>query len=588
MWFDFGNFPNNPPTTFLIGKITHKIVLKTHLGFLMNQSNLVALSATNFDLPSLHILLAEIETALTDAESHLSEFYDDEEQVSLLMDSATVIEQLASIFELIDLKGASDLSFVIAKTLKKLHDSGDNGDVALVMDISEGIMVLDRYVEFVLLREMVEPSLLLPIINKLRNHLHEAPLSANEVASHTSISIPNPDRHYQAVGELGLNTTQLTTAYRVGLGVALTKSPYDLNEADITRLNGMHTACQTIANRSDKLFWQASTALTKDLAKQMPLSNAKKRALIYIEQQLQDYLPIHDRRFADLVGFACEHDPAFAQIARQKYALGQLSESEHAQMHRLLFGPNREITDTLNLLIQAEINAIKEKVDNFSRGDSPNALTTTEIAEHIKDLGSAMHLLGLNDATNTLNDASRKVKAWTSPSTAEFDELLTHLMVAENASIFMAKTHTAGAVKLPLHNRNISLHQLDSAYATLIKEGRINISVLNQAIGDYLADPNRDLLHLQNSPETLQQVSGAMNFLNLNDSAKMLATLAKYMENHLTKRTTEKLPDALLANIADVIVAADYYLEGQEENRPVGKQALLIGQHSLSRVLDTL
>lgn len=553
----------------------------------MNQSNTAPFSATNFDLPSLHILLAEIETALTDAESHLSEFFDDESQVTLLMDSATVIEQLASIFELIDLKGASDLSFIIAKTLKKLHDSGDNSNTELVMDISEGIMVLDRYVEFVLLKEVVEPSLLLPIINKLRQHLGEPLLSAEQIASSTSISIPNPESHYESIGMLGLNTSQLITAYRVGLGIALSKDNPILDDTERTRLGAMHTVCQTIADKSDTLFWQSAAALTNNLANQIPLPNAKKRILIYIEQQFQDYLPIHDRRFADLVSFACDYDKAFAQTARQKYAIGQLTEAQHAQMTRFLFGPNREITDTLNVLIQNEIGTIKERVDGYSRGDT-NALTTTEIAETIKDLGSTLLILGLSDAANALFEAARKTKTWTTPNPTELDELLVSLMIAENAAIFMAKTHTPGAIKLPLHNRNISLHQLDSAYSTIIKEGRINIATLNQSINDYLADPNRDLLHLQNAPEVLQQVAGAAHFLKLYDSAKMLATLAKFMEHHLTKRHTEKLSDAMLANIADVIVAADYYLESQEENRPVGKQAVLIGQHSLSRVLETL
>lgn len=554
----------------------------------MNKSNTATpLSATNFDLPSLHILLAEIETALTDAENHLSEFYDDEEQVSLLMDSATVIEQLSSIFALIELNGASDLSLAIAKTLKKLHASGDNSDTALVMDISEGIMLLDRYVEFVLLKEVVEPSLLLPIINKLRAHIGETALTTNEVSSLSSISITNPEAHYQSVASLGMNPTQLITAYRAGLGVALTSNE-QIDDNQIARLTGMHTACKTIAERSDTLFWQSAAILTENLAQQLPLSNAKKRVLIYIEQQFQDYLPIHDRRFADLVGFACEYNKDFANIARQKYALGKLSESEYGQMQRFLFGPNREITDTLNLLIQNEISSIKEKVDGFSRGDtSLNALTTTEIGAHIKDLASTMHLLGLNEASDALIATAQKVKGWTSPSPEEFDALLSDLMIAENASIFMAKTHTPGAVKLPLHNRTISLHQLDTAYSTLIKESRTNIVLLNQAIADYLADDNKDVTPLQNTPETLQQVAGSCNFLGLPDSAKMLGTLAKFMENHLAKGG-EKLPSEVLANIADVIVAADYYLESQEENRPVSKQAVLIGQHSLSRVLDTM
>lgn len=80
----------------------------------MNQNQ----SVTNFDLPSLHILLEEIEVALKDAEIHLSEFHEDEEQVALLLDSATVILQLASVFALIDFKGSSQLALVLGECFK--------------------------------------------------------------------------------------------------------------------------------------------------------------------------------------------------------------------------------------------------------------------------------------------------------------------------------------------------------------------------------------------------------------------------------------------------------------------------------------
>lgn len=46
---------------------------------MMNQ-NKQKLTATNFDLPSLHLLRPEIQTTLKDAEVHLSEFNDDTEQ----------------------------------------------------------------------------------------------------------------------------------------------------------------------------------------------------------------------------------------------------------------------------------------------------------------------------------------------------------------------------------------------------------------------------------------------------------------------------------------------------------------------------
>lgn len=552
---------------------------------MMNQHALQINSATNFDLPSLHILLEEIDVALKDAEVHLSEFHDDEEQASLLMDSATVIEQLASIFELINFKGSSKLASMIAKTLKKLHDSGDNTDTALIMDVSEAIMLLDRYIEFVLLKEVLEPALLLGIINKLADHLGEPHATVGELAQGSSISITNPTTHYHALTDLGLDTKALLTTYREGLLVALTKKNAQLTADESEKLTAMSQVCQTIAGKSDTLFWQAAYVATHGLAQRLPLSNNKKRTLIYLEQQFLNYLPLADRRFADLVSFACGNSSNFFDIAHKRYGLGQADKETLAKMERFLFGPNREITDTLNLLIQSEITAIKEKVDSLVRGDNNiNAVSNTDIAEQIMNLSSTMHLLGLEEASSALKQASYEVKTWQNPAPHDFDRLLSELMIAENASIFLTKTHTPGVVKLPLHNRAISLHQLDTAYTLLINEGRANIANVTVAIDAYLADENKDVLHLQNIPEMLEQVAGALKFLGLNKTAKMTLRLARYMTVAVTEKR-ELLSDTLLADIADVVMAADYELKGQEQNRPVAKQAILVGQHSLSRIL---
>ena len=131
----------------------------------MSQSEQTTLSAptlsiTNFDLPSLHLLHSEILVTLKNAEIHLSDFNDSQSQAPLLLDSVEVLTQLSRIFDLISLKGGQILSLSIAQGLQQLYDTKDNSNIALIMDLSEAIMTLDRYVEFVLLTETVEPSLL--------------------------------------------------------------------------------------------------------------------------------------------------------------------------------------------------------------------------------------------------------------------------------------------------------------------------------------------------------------------------------------------------------------------------------------------
>lgn len=545
------------------------------------------LSVTDFNLPSLHLLHDEIIVILKDTEIHLSEFNDDNSQAPLLLDSIIVLKQLSRIFKLISLVGAEVLCTAIVNSLQRLYDSGDNNDTNLIMDLSEAIMTLDRYIEFILLTESVEPTLLLPIINKLNAHGQETPITADNFSAFgsSSVIIANPEKNFEPLTSLNLDSDLLTYAYRSGLGVALLHREGDVSPDDQQKLDAMSAACALIAANTSSLFWQAANAAVTDIATVLPLNLSQKHTLIYLEQQFQSYLPVLDKRFADLVSFACQRDNEEAQQLREQYASNRLEGPQIEQMKRFLFGPNRALTDTLHTIIQTQINAIKEHVDSYARGDSLNPIDmqTTQIIEELIALSSALRLLGLSNAANSLITAADAVKHWTAPSPDDFDHLLLALMQAENAAIAMAEMHTPGAIYLPLNNPNISLHQLNTANDTLIQESRTAIASAEQAINDYLAEPERDMLNIQNIPEMMRQVAGAVRFLQLPTPASMLSQLANYLEQKI--KGGRRIEDDTLACIADVIMAVDYHLDGFEHNRPVSKQALDIGQQSLSDLL---
>ena len=545
------------------------------------------LSVTDFNLPSLHLLHDEIVVTLKDTEIHLSEFNDDNTQAPLLLDSIIVLKQLSGIFKLISLVGAEALNTAIVNGLQRLYDNGDNNDVNLIMDLSEAIMTLDRYVEFVLLTESVEPTLLLPVINKLNAHGQHAPITADYFSAFgsSSVIIANPEKNFQPLHELGLNNELLTDAYRSGLGVALLNQDGTVSADAQQKLNAMGAACALIASKTSSLFWQAAAAATADIAAILPLTLSQKHTLIYLEQQFQSYLPVMDTRFADLVSFACQRDNKAAQHLREQYAQNRLEEPQLEQMRRFLFGPNRALTDTLNTMIQTQINTIKEEVDSYARGDSVNSaeMQTAKIIEELATLGSALRLLGLSSAADSLRAAAEEVGRWQAPSPEDFDRLLLALMHAENATIAMAEMHTPGAIYLPLNNPHISLHQLNTANDTLIQESRTAIANAEQAINDYLAEPERDMLNIQNIPEMMRQVAGAVRFLQLPTPASMLSQLANYIEQRI--ESGRRIEDGTLACIADVIMAVDHHLDGFEHNRPVSKQALDVGQQSLSQLL---
>lgn len=551
------------------------------------------LTATNFDLPSLHLLRPEIAVTLHDAEMHLSEFNDDSSQAPLLLDSVDTLAQLAKVLRLIQLEEGYELANSLSAGLQKLYEERDqpNRDKAgndMMMDVSEGIMTLARYIEFVLLKETIEPSLLLPIINQLHSDLNQPALQLSDLTANknSSIAIANPEQNYQPLTSLGIDPKKLVEAYRAGLSVALTAHSNQLSPKERDKLKAMQAACEMVSKRTDSLFWHAADAAVSDLAGALPLSNLQKRALIFVEQQFNDYLPVHDSRFADLVQFASSRDSQLALQVQHKFSANTLDETQLTAMRRFLFGPDREVTSALNQLIQQEIDLIKSASDSYARqvnlNSSPDEIDS--MAQRLHDLSSVFRTLNLNEVSAALNQQTGKVKTWTQPTPNDFDELLGTLMMAENAAINLAKSHTPGAVILPVYNQTISLHQIETAHNTLVQESRTAIATIETALNNYLNDADKDILHITPVPDMMRAISGACLFLNLPRQSQLLKRAATVLQN-LIEQNDCRLSEYQLASIADIVMSADYYLESLETNKPAGNHAMYVGYRSLQHML---
>ena len=546
------------------------------------------LTATNFDLPSLHLLRPEIAVTLHDAEMHLSEFNDDSSQAPLLLDSVDTLAQLAKVLRLIQLEEGYELANSLSAGLQKLYDERDRPNNDMMMDVSEGIMTLARYIEFVLLKETIEPSLLLPIINQLHSDLNQPALQLSDLTANknSSIAIANPEQNYQPLKSLGIDPKKLVEAYRAGLSVALTAQSNQLSPKELEKLNAMQAACEMVSKRTDSLFWHAADAAVSDLAGALPLSNLQKRALIFVEQQFNDYLPVNDSRFADLVQFASSRDSQLALQVQHKFSANTLDEAQLKTMRRFLFGPDREVTSTLNQLIQQEIDLIKSASDSYARQVNLNSSTDEidSMAQRLHDLSSVFKTLNLNEVSAALTQQIGKVKTWTQPTPNDFDGLLGTLMMAENAAINLAKSHTPGAVTLPVYNQTISLHQIETAHNTLVQESRTAIATIETALNDYLNDTDKDILHIKPVPDMMRAISGACLFLNLPRQSQLLKRGATVLQN-LIEQQGRELSEHELAKIADIVMSADYYLESLETNKPAGNHAMYVGYRSLQHML---
>src|SRR3970040_981242 len=121
----------------------------------------------HFDISSLHIVKSEIDASINQVEAALDLYMSDQSNTVGLFDSADAIKQVSGILRLMQMDGAIELCDAIHQILVHICKDLDAADDDQITALSEGLMTLSRYLEFVLLRETLSPQLLLPITNKI-------------------------------------------------------------------------------------------------------------------------------------------------------------------------------------------------------------------------------------------------------------------------------------------------------------------------------------------------------------------------------------------------------------------------------------
>lgn len=538
-----------------------------------------------FDIASLHLVKPEIDLSLAQVESVLSVFVDDDQNTSGLVDAAEAMAQIHGILRLLNLFGASQLSGVMASSLKSIAAQPSNTPEAQLAAIGEGLMILHRYLEFVLLRETLLPHLLLPITNTLHQmaglpllregcfltpHLDPAQITPTGAIA-DALHAPEQQPLIQF----------LLRMYRQGLSAVLAGRARD----DHYRL--MQRAGDEMARLAEGgasgLYWHAASSVLEQLELCRPLTASRQRVLASIERQFTkpNIIPtLAD--LTDVLAVGVCRDHATAHALRDQLDLQTQITTDHRsnQLARLLFGPNGEVIHTVNELVHTEIGQIKHQIDGLVRGETPED-GAISISERMQSLASTFDMLNLDDAATQLRQQIALESNWLKGDNQDsLNALMDALMVAENAMTILDKSYTSGAVMLPLNNLLISLHQLDEARATLVSESRGTIGMAMRALLSYIENDN-DVLHLANVPVMLESVSGAMLFLEAPRGSQILQKTAQYMQQRFAPNQAAA-SSVELDRLADTLVCIDYYLESIEINKPAGERPFSIGEGSLA------
>jgi hypothetical protein len=549
--------------------------------------------AQYFDISSLYIVKSEIDASLSQVEAALSQFIMDQSVTVGLFDTADALTQVTGILRLLQMDGAVELAEAIQLLLVDIANNPDSTDDEKITGLSEGLMTLSRYLEFVLLRETLSAHLLLPITNTIRKSLklpllNEGHYLQSHVTADTlqtqSASLVTPSKgeaHPAAVRQ------HLARMFQTGLSAILRKKPA---ARDFTLL---HKSTALMANQasspSDALYWQTAAQVVGALSTSTMLTDSRKRVLAALERRIANpNASVDHNAVADILAMSAIAPDATSKTLNALGISHKITADQDTLAHKhFLFGPDQEVIQAVSQLIQEDIIQIKEQIDIITNGEQ-QADALSILSTRLKDLGQTLEALTLNYAGQGLLDQANQVVDWPQPPNEEqVHQLMIRLLDSENAMILMEQTHTPGLVMLAFTNLRISLHQLIDARNLVVTESRADIETAMASILAYL-DSDQDASLMTNIGGICKTVSGAMAFLNEPRGQAILQAAAHYAndtfgtsEAPVSGKTVESKD---IACLIDAIVSVNYVLEGMESKKPAGQRSYGYGEVSLAKL----
>lgn len=520
------------------------------------------ISIRQFDTSALHQLRPEVSSVTAQLERMLSQYADDLESVAELSDAQQISTQLAKVMKLIELKGADLLLDEVSHGLKELESSSPEPMPQLVLAISLAMMLFSRYMDFVLLKKIQMPCLLLAPINQIRRASGGTLLPTErliDIEVHPNSSQPS----WPTSQVLGLKKS-----------VAILINPYNLPTSK-------QQAWNYLAQVSDRICERRSSEFFEGLSK---LSNALKTkpTLLFVEQFLcaLEELPRSSDEDRQLL-----HNNLFALLEMLKSESGEPSFYDTWVKHDyFIYGPDRDAISTINQLIQTELHEIKSDIDLLAHSENFDPLQHRDCSIRMRSIALRLYVMGLSKAAHAVMEQAQSLAKWNQLGTADqYNALMSSLLISENAAAMMAIDHTPGAMKPPLNNTQISIHKLSVAYDQLIEESRQSLERAQQIITSYAGSASKTTDMIQSLPDELRSVSGALLFLEVPNGNKLMTHIARYLMSVIQQ--DQELDDQQLDRIAEIVSSVDYFLDSLKSGRPTGQKPLVRGAQSLKALL---
>ena len=541
---------------------------------------------------SLTFLKEAIDTTLTEAENQLEAFSDDRSRQDELQHCAQAFQQLRGICQVVELPAAALMSEEMALAARELQDKVSD---ARIQALSNAIVLLTRYFDYVQLKNRTLPALLIGGINELRRSggkglIQESHFFSADLSRQRS---PEAPQREMSVSELSDLSRRLRHMYQVGLLGVLR------GQGNATNLKLMARALVRLDRAAgqcglSRFLWVAQAVLTAMYCDQMAITPARKALLSQYDRQLKKLVYGGDQAVTEeaplllikeslfIVSLSAEDSGTIGDV---KQAFGLKSEVSDTVLQRelaLMTGASGSVIRSVASAMRDEIADLKESLDLASQGVADTNYQS--VAASLNRLGSTLDMINKDDESRAIKLRAREVSQWAPDQNVEgeaFHGLVDDLLIVENVVAGLERSISPeDDVHRKANNTNISLYQLDDARMTVVGECRAGLALAKRSISSFM-DNNWDAMHLSNLPGTFASIAGGLMFLELDRAKAVTEACHKYISNRLLGG--DQVPTREnMETLADALTGVDYYLESMEEQKPIGDGVLEVAEESMN------
>ena len=555
------------------------------------------------DFTTLGWVKPQIDETLAQARQALEAYAEDSADASQMRFCATWLHQVQGTLRMVELYGASMLTEemeALAQAL--LDDKAPDRDEAYTV-LMRGLVQLPDYLERVQAGHKDIPVVLLPLLNELRAARGEAPVAESALFA-PDLEHKLPDEVPGAAvalpfGDLRQRVGAIRARFQAALAAWLRGQGGDVAGMR-TALSQLGSVCHELGAR--RLWWIADGVL--DSLQQGLLEargqDAVRQQFSRVDRAIKS---LHDEGEAalddeetrdlsrSLLYLLAQGKPGGtrADAVRKTYSLDALLPTEEELEHARgsISGHNRVLLDTVSQALKEDLLRVKESLDIFLRRDDHEVAELSAQVETLRRVGDTLGMLGLGVPRQVVSEQRDILHAIAEGSRPAEEETLMDVagaLLFVDASLDDHIERLGGPASGPeKEEASAALPRSETRKIVdaLMREAAVNLSRVKDDIVAFIESPwAHD--RVVAVPRLVDEVSGALQMLDLPRPAELLLGIGRFVENELVAE--QRIPTAeQMDTLADAMAGIEYYLESTRDSR-TGERILDGTQRSLEKL----